>query len=97
MTHHWYALPLRECRLEIWVLQGLGPVSLTRCSLDLEHFEDLVDFRVTDKERSSLGHFRKNASNGPDVDRCRIFLRTEQNLGCSIPESHNLMRIGLNR
>ena len=44
MTYHWYALPLRECRFEIGVLQSLGPVSLTWCSLHLKYFKDLVDF-----------------------------------------------------
>lgn len=68
MFVHRDALPLRKGRLEVSKLQSLGPVVLGRSALHLENFEDLVNLRVANKERSSLGHFRKNAPDGPDVN-----------------------------
>lgn len=62
----------------------------------LQHTEDaeqLVDLRVA-LEQGPLGyHFGKDAGERPDVDRAGVACRSEQNLGCSVPERYDFMGV----
>jgi hypothetical protein len=72
MLTHRYASPLGEGGFKIIVFQSFWPVMLTRGSLYRKYLKDLIDFGVADKKRFSLGHFSKDASNGPDVNGRRV-------------------------
>lgn len=43
--------------------------------------EGLVDFGVAREERPERENFSDNAASAPDVDRSRVEVRTEQDLG----------------
>ena len=42
-----------------------------------------------------MGHFGEDAAYGPDVDRRRILLGSEEDLRRSVPEGDNLVCVGL--
>lgn len=67
------------------------------CTKHPENLEDLVDFAVTHEQGPFLQHFSENAASAPDVDAERVVLRAQENLGASIPEGHDFMRICLDR
>ena len=62
MLNHRHASELREGRFEVVQLEGVGPVILVRCAQYLKDFEDLIDFRVTHEERTTLDHLGKDAA-----------------------------------
>jgi hypothetical protein len=51
----------------------------------------LINFRVSREKRTLGDHFDKDGSNGPDIDRGSIGLRSQQDLRRTVPESDNLM------
>lgn len=68
MLSHWNAPPLGELRLEVLVLQSFWPVLGVRRSLDLEDFEYLIDFAVSNEQGLALSHLSKDATYAPDVN-----------------------------
>ena len=58
----------RECLLEVGELVDVGPVVWGWGAVELEDFEDLVDFRIAIKEGSFLDEFGKNAAYCPDIN-----------------------------
>ena len=68
-----------------------------RRSEDSENLEDLVDLAVSHEQRPLLQHLGENAAGTPDVDAERVVLRAQENLGASVPERHDLMRIRFDR
>lgn len=74
-------LPLRERTLIIRKTRNSGPSLLIRRSKQPKDLEDLVDLRVTGKERFAGAHFRKDAADGPHIYACGVLLAAEENLG----------------
>jgi hypothetical protein len=55
----------------------------------------LVDFRVSHKERPLLSHLCKDAAQGPHVNSESILLLSKEDFRSSVPESDNLVGVGL--
>ena len=85
MCVHWYSPPFWEPWLKVSIFQSFWPVMLIRRSLNLEYFEDLVDFRVAYEQGFPLSHLCEDAPNGPYVDRSRVFFGSQQDLRGPIP------------
>lgn len=50
------------------------------------------DLRVAQEEGLAIDHLSKDAADAPDVYRCGIKMRPQQDLRCPIQERHNLHR-----
>lgn len=92
---HGNAVELGEGRLEVRQLQGIGPVVLVGRAEHFEYFEDLIDLTVAGEKRSLLRHLSENAASAPQVDAERVVLGRKQDLGASIPQRDDLMRVSL--
>lgn len=46
--------------------------------------------RVTREQRALVDHLRKDAADGPDVDRCRVVLGPQQDFRRTVPQRHHL-------
>lgn len=76
MAAHGNTPPFGKLHLEIVVFESFRPVVLAGSTLNLEDFEYLVYFTVTNEEGSALGHLCKNAPDRPYVDGSRVFFCT---------------------
>lgn len=63
--------------------------------MELEDLEDLINLAVSTEESLLLSQFSEDASNGPNIDSQTVLLLAEQNFGCPVPKSLNLMGEGL--
>lgn len=63
---------------------------------NLEDLKYLVDFTISHEERSLLSHFSEDAARGPKINAKRVMLLTKKDFWAPIPESYNLVSIGLN-
>lgn len=68
-----------------------GPLVELGCAADLEYFRQLVQVVLAREQRRAVHDLREDAPDGPDIDRGRVILRTQQNVRRSIPQSHHLM------
>ncbi|KAH3668729.1 hypothetical protein OGAPHI_002483 [Ogataea philodendri] len=89
--------PFREARLEVAQIGNVGPDLLGWGSQNTEDLEDLVDLRVSGKQRLAVGHLCKNASNRPHIHACRVLFTTKQDLWTSVPQSDNLVSVRTQR
>lgn len=65
-------------------------------SENLEDLKYLVDFTISHEKWSLLSHFGKDTACGPKVDAKRVMLLTKKDFWAPVPESYNLVSIGLN-
>ena len=63
--------------------------------MELEDLEDLINLRVTHKERSFLDEFSEDAADCPHVDAQGVLLLTQKDFWSSVPKSLNFMGQGL--
>mmetsp|Transcript_42865 Transcript_42865/g.101763 ORF Transcript_42865/g.101763 Transcript_42865/m.101763 type:complete len:217 (-) Transcript_42865:452-1102(-) len=89
--------PLWEGVFVFRQLRNTRPQGLVRGSHEPEYVEQLVDFRVSRKERPSVDHFGKYAPDGPHVDWGGVVLCPEQDLRRTVPQRDNLMSVCPNR
>lgn len=92
---HRDTVELGEASLEVGQLQGVRPVALVGRAEHLEYFENLIDLTVAREKRSLLRHLSENAASAPQVDAERVMLGREENLGASIPQRDDLVRVSL--
>ena len=92
---HGNSAELGEARLVVRQLQGVGPVVLIGRTEHLEYFENLIDLTVAGEQRSLLSHLGEDATRAPQVDAERVMLGRQENLGASVPQSHDLVRVSL--
>lgn len=76
--------PGKAC-LEFWDLSYPRPVFLGGSSPELEDLKNLVNFRVSDKQRSLFIKLVEDASYCPGVHPKRVLPLTKQNLWGSVP------------
>ena len=82
---------LGERTFEIWKFIDTRPRLISRSTMELEDFKDLVDFRITHKKRSFLDQLSKDTTNGPHVNTKRVFFFSEKDLRGSVPKSFYFM------
>lgn len=66
-------------------------------SVELEDFEDLIDFGVSHEEGFLFDHFSEDASCGPHINSKRVLLLPHQNFWRSVPESFDFVSESFNR
>lgn len=91
------SLPRGEFLLVVGRLGYTWPFRLCWSSQELKDLEQLVDFRIPDKEGTVVDHFSEDAPKGPYVDGCSIMTRAKQNFWGSVPERNHFVRIGADR
>lgn len=64
-----------------------------RRAASLKDLEQLINIGSTGKQRDAGGHFRKDASHGPNIDSSRISIGAQQQLGRAIPQRNDLVRV----
>mmetsp|Transcript_12199 Transcript_12199/g.35094 ORF Transcript_12199/g.35094 Transcript_12199/m.35094 type:complete len:259 (+) Transcript_12199:537-1313(+) len=94
---HGLRVPLGEIALEIRKLRYTLPHGFSRRAEKPEDFEELIDFGVTREKRVAGDHLRNDGADRPYVNWAGVLLCAEQDLGCSIPEGHHLMRVSTQR
>mmetsp|Transcript_311 Transcript_311/g.570 ORF Transcript_311/g.570 Transcript_311/m.570 type:complete len:245 (+) Transcript_311:200-934(+) len=90
-------LPLGEVCLEVGQLRDTLPQALVGRTEQPEDFEDLIDLGVTREHRVASDHLGDDGANRPHVDRARILLCAEQDLGRTVPERDHLVRVRAQR
>lgn len=68
-----------------------GPAVVGGGTMEVEDFEDLINFRITHEEGLLLDHFSEDATDGPDVNTERVLLLAQENFRGSIPESFDFV------
>ena len=68
-----------------WPLVGSGS------SMELEDFENLVDFRVSVEKGALFNQLCENTTDSPDINAQTVLFLTEEDLGSPIPQSLDLM------
>lgn len=53
--------------------------------MELEDFEDLINFAISAKKRLFLNEFGENASNSPNINSKTVLPLTKQNFRSPIP------------
>jgi hypothetical protein len=96
VVFHWNSAPFWELRFELWEVEGVGPVILSRCTENLENFEDLVNFTISCEKRSSLSHLCENASSRPEINSKRVSFLAKQDFRATVPKCDHFMSVGLN-
>lgn len=56
-----------------------------------EDLEDFVNLRVTGEERLACAHFGENSTHRPHINASRVLASTQENLGGTVPQCHNLV------
>lgn len=69
---------------------NLADNTIIWCTDDTHDMEELVLIVPSTKERNARNHLCKDATTGPDVDRGTVSTRTQEDIGCAIPESNDL-------
>jgi hypothetical protein len=87
----------REAGFEIWAFLEPRVVMVIGGAMVGEDLEDLINLRVSHKQRFFFNHFCKNAAQRPNVHTQGILFLTHQNFWSSIPESLHLMSQGFYR
>jgi len=87
-------LPLRTI-VPVTETGNSRPHLLRRSPEELEYMEQLLPLTVTGEERCLPHQFRHNATNTPHVDRTSVVGSSEENLGSTVPECHDLVRVRL--
>lgn len=82
---------LRETLFVLGDLSNARPVLFGRSSPELEDLENLVNFRVPNKQRSSLVHFVKDASHCPCVHSQGVLSLAQENFRRSVPKGFYLV------
>ena len=59
--------------------------------MELENFEDLIDFTVSTEHRLLFHELSKDASDCPDIHTQTVLLLPEEDLRSSVPKSLDLM------
>lgn len=95
MVLHGDGSPLRERRLHGRQVEGIGPVALIRGTEHFEDLKDLINLTITSEQRTTLGHFSKNAASRPEIHTKGVGFLAEQNFRASVPKCNYLMGVGL--
>mmetsp|Transcript_36102 Transcript_36102/g.93777 ORF Transcript_36102/g.93777 Transcript_36102/m.93777 type:complete len:558 (-) Transcript_36102:101-1774(-) len=85
--------PLGEVVLEVRELAHVGPRGLVGGAQHAEDVEDLVDLAVAGEERAAADHLRKDAADGPDVNRRGVVLGAQEDLGRAVPQRDHLVGV----
>lgn len=96
-THHLLdgiSAPVGEGGLVLPQLGHSRPHSLVGGAQDPEYPVELIDIAVTLEEHLLCDHLRKYAANCPDVDGRGVFVAAQQELGGSVPQGYNFLRVG---
>ena len=86
-----FTFELGEGAFEVGKLVNSTPALISRRTMELEDFKDLIDFRITHKKRSFLDQLSEDTTNGPHVNTKRVFFFSEKDLRGSVPKSFYFM------
>ena len=73
------------------------PVLRRRCASDLKDFDQLITVVLTGKQGLSVHNLGEDAANRPDVDRSCVVFGAKQDIGCTVPQSDDLVSEVLDR
>lgn len=86
-------VPARESRLVVRQSGHTWPDFFCWRTENSEHTEELIDFGIALEQWLASCHLGKDTSDGPDINRARVALRSEQHLRGSVPESDDLVSV----
>lgn len=95
-TFHGTRQPVRERALVVLQLGDARPVGFVRGAQHPKYAIQLVDFGVPLKQGSFRDHFSEDTAYGPDIDGRGVLRRSQQYLGCSIPQRHDFVGVWTN-
>lgn len=73
------------------------PICVSGGSKHLEYSEKLVDLALALEQRPADQDLEENAAHRPHIDGDAVHFRTQHHFWSSIPQRHDLMRVGLER
>ena len=86
-------IPFWESWLKVRETCHSRPVSFLWSPKNPENLEDLINFRISCEKRFSMCHFRKYASNRPNVNRNTVLSLSKKDFRSSIPQCDNLVEL----
>lgn len=78
-------------------LADTRPAGVGRGAESAEYLVHLVNLGVAHQERFASVHFGEDAADGPHVDLHPVLLRTQQDLGRTLPQGDHLVGVGSGR